>query len=114
MDIYLGPWEKGSRYSTAIGEETVCYYRPFLHSEYRFTENGNSCYLGEPEIFYNKYTELYFHGNRNEIDNYTQNRSLEKLQNTFDNLILERCYGLKDIKIVFLDQDRFDKLQLLI
>ena len=113
MYIYFGPWKKDKRYSYSMDEDAVCYFRPFLRKTYTFTDkDGNVCFLGEPEIFHNHHTGLYFYGN--DVDNITSNTSFEELKIKFDETILKIGYGIKDINIVFLTQDKFDKLMLLV
>lgn len=107
--IYLGPWlqEKNSIVAGVIGKSETCHYRPLLIKKF------NGIWLARPEIWFDenkrKHCMIISY-----IDDHWQYGELEDLQKDIDDNLLTRGWGLGESAVVLLDQEKFDKLSVLI
>jgi len=95
--IYFGPWggdEEG------LGYFIRCWFRPVLKLE----EDS-----WEPEVYF-RFSDGYNHMG----DSHTMYKTLQECQDICDQFILKFYYGSGRGEVIFISQEQFDKLKILV
>lgn len=102
--IYLGPWKQEEKYWMQYQKTATCHYHPLLSKKF----NGN--WLASPEIWYDNGTYCII---TSYIDDRWDFGTLEKLKTSVDDNLMKLGWGLGEDGVVILEQEQFDKLNIL-